>query len=551
MVIFDTIDTAPMDDYNYSPISANQIRLLLLCDHSFCRLSPAAVVSKTHGVWLGEASYDSDDAINFLLFLCTIGFWSQRQSDRLKAAEIADRSGKYQVQWNAVQSLFRRPWWNRVWTVQEQIVSRNQTFFCGQAHIDQQELYWAIRGIYKCHATTGLLDFGSQWSRIRLLELRDCSPGVGSCNHPRQSLIATIAYLADHDATDPRDRLFSVSGLVRDFLLCGRPSYVIRVETLYTDLVRAFIKEYNSLDIICFATIFRASIDGTSTLPSWVPDWRIKLTPLVVPLMVSQGAKEYIGNLRPCNYSGFSACYSASLDISPEIAYSPDHLKMTCTGLSVTSIEGLTKFPQTLFHDGEKEELNSLPLTAYQELPMDASQLVESILRCLVLNRGDHYLNHLAPIQRYLEQFRIIVSEAMKDKLKVPPWFADWLEVNSDFLFGVVRLRKLLDAIVDSKEIEEGRLPDLKDRRGFLARFYDTMVRMQRKLVLCKNGRLATVPWRAQKADVICVLFGCSVPVVLRELENEVFEFVGECYVDGYMDGEAIGKAKERQFVIK
>ncbi|KAM7190170.1 hypothetical protein V8F33_009647 [Rhypophila sp. PSN 637] len=54
---------------------------------------------------------------------------------------------------------------------------------------------------------------------------------------------------------------------------------------------------------------------------------------------------------------------------------------------------------------------------------------------------------------------------------------------------------------------------------------------------------------RARKGDWVYILLGCIVPVVLRrrmrsggggsqELE-ELFESVGECYVDGYLIGEA------------
>lgn len=48
-------------------------------------------------------------------------------------------------------------------------------------------------------------------------------------------------------------------------------------------------------------------------------------------------------------------------------------------------------------------------------------------------------------------------------------------------------------------------------------------------------------PNKARENDLICILFGCSVPVVLREIRgtNE-YKFIGECYVDGMMDGEAI-----------
>ena len=54
--------------------------------------------------------------------------------------------------------------------------------------------------------------------------------------------------------------------------------------------------------------------------------------------------------------------------------------------------------------------------------------------------------------------------------------------------------------------------------------------------------------------DVICVVFGCSVPLVVRPLE-ERWQVVGEAYVQGFMDGEALallasGQCKESTFVF-
>lgn len=49
------------------------------------------------------------------------------------------------------------------------------------------------------------------------------------------------------------------------------------------------------------------------------------------------------------------------------------------------------------------------------------------------------------------------------------------------------------------------------------------------------------VPPTSEAKDLICVLFGCSVPVVLRERKaTKDFQFIGECYVHGMMDGEAV-----------
>lgn len=40
--------------------------------------------------------------------------------------------------------------------------------------------------------------------------------------------------------------------------------------------------------------------------------------------------------------------------------------------------------------------------------------------------------------------------------------------------------------------------------------------------------------------DSIVILFGGNVPYVLRSLNDNQWRFVGECYLDGYMNGEAL-----------
>ncbi len=51
-------------------------------------------------------------------------------------------------------------------------------------------------------------------------------------------------------------------------------------------------------------------------------------------------------------------------------------------------------------------------------------------------------------------------------------------------------------------------------------------------------------PGGTKKGDLICILYGCSVPVILRQRPPNSpggwFELIGEAYVHGKMDGEAI-----------
>jgi hypothetical protein len=62
---------------------------------------------------------------------------------------------------------------------------------------------------------------------------------------------------------------------------------------------------------------------------------------------------------------------------------------------------------------------------------------------------------------------------------------------------------------------------------------------------------IGLVPQNARVGDQICVLYGCSVPVVLRKLsvsnDKSCWQLVGDAYVHGIMDGEAIRSASSER----
>ena len=76
-----------------------------------------------------------------------------------------------------------------------------------------------------------------------------------------------------------------------------------------------------------------------------------------------------------------------------------------------------------------------------------------------------------------------------------------------------------------------------------------------RKLLKSEDQKcFGLAPTRAQEKDIICVLYGCSVPVILREhkAQSRTFELIGESYIHGMMDGQATsGKRKEQEFELR
>lgn len=66
----------------------------------------------------------------------------------------------------------------------------------------------------------------------------------------------------------------------------------------------------------------------------------------------------------------------------------------------------------------------------------------------------------------------------------------------------------------------------------------------RRRLFITKKGYLGLGPRDAELGDSVFILLGCKVPVVLRN-KGEQWDFVGEAFVTGIMDGEIVYRAQQ------
>jgi len=61
-----------------------------------------------------------------------------------------------------------------------------------------------------------------------------------------------------------------------------------------------------------------------------------------------------------------------------------------------------------------------------------------------------------------------------------------------------------------------------------------------RNLCVTERRCLGRVPHGSKVGDRICIFKGGSVPFVVRENANGYYQLIGECYIHGIMDGEAM-----------
>ncbi|KAH7079789.1 heterokaryon incompatibility protein-domain-containing protein [Paraphoma chrysanthemicola] len=200
------------------------------------RSQQVALMSKIYSaakqvvVYLGEGSEDSDLAIDFILDCSSLSF---TKSSVLKLA---------------LWRLFQRPWFTRVWVIQEVTFAQTSTVYVGN-----RTLAWtAFRTFYHWNNCT-------YW--LNKLPLVVAQTGC---------ILERLCKAQDCLATDPRDKVFALLPLLTDYSIKFdfAPDYEISASRVFTNLAASLIPEIG-LKVLELAQ-YPPKIEG---LPSWVPDW--------------------------------------------------------------------------------------------------------------------------------------------------------------------------------------------------------------------------------------------------------------------------------------
>jgi Heterokaryon incompatibility protein (HET) len=179
-----------------------------------------------------------------------------------------------------------RDYWRRVWIIQEIVLSQHRVLICGGEELPYEQFFMTH------YLLSELLEL-NRHDTVGLDAMRLIFKHIGEQSNPTNAALATIRWLvakgednASHGekfspdaftlaartraplATDLRDKVYGILGLVSSHKFTMEPSYTMEVAEVYTNFTLRLIESSASLRIIYLASVGVFNIQSSLKLPS-------------------------------------------------------------------------------------------------------------------------------------------------------------------------------------------------------------------------------------------------------------------------------------------
>jgi hypothetical protein len=230
-------------------------------------------------VWLGE---EGDDARPALETIQELYFkFGRMENDESRAGALQalnDLEGSPKAA--AIVSFFERPWWTRLWTVQEYVFGKEVVFFCGDTSFSWNMLeWWSLVITAKMDAAMwkyekmGFLGMISSRGSDALFSKSFIRQQYLLHKRRTMNMSSLLTILSSAECTNPRDRIFATQGLASDGDSFDVPDYTVSVSDLYCKAAVTMAQTMGDLEVLCNKKQGSSTAPDGVVLPSWVPTW--------------------------------------------------------------------------------------------------------------------------------------------------------------------------------------------------------------------------------------------------------------------------------------
>ncbi|KAI1283608.1 heterokaryon incompatibility protein-domain-containing protein [Xylaria sp. FL0933] len=466
--------------------------------------------------WLGPEYNDSDLAFDFLETMPGDPevHWDPEAYPNLKTVYKLSHT-------IALNDLFERAWWHRVWTVQESVLGPALTFVCGSRQLPAQQAfdvaYCWFKHMYTCcqdpwytifKSTAGQPGLGDVCTILR--KIKEMRTSIG---HFRFTQI--LSKFMSRQCSDPHDKVYGLLGFASEeessFIV---PDYSKPVAQLYREVSLALIQHTGELDILSMHYPKTPNHDDSlvDTLPSWVPDWSVHLDPSVL-----HDIDDRLSCVSFYRASGDTRCHveatlSGSLLVRGKIISRISLLSSDENHLDAASLKNFfLEWQKMVGADKDPSRLYAKSKTT------TISDAFWQTLCCSLIPDRD------APREKAMHR--------TTDDSPYKPWFDAWWEW-------------LQEHDCDPHKLMDIRTEYSRAEINVMGGLVSTSINMRRLFMSEEDGWIGLVPVDARVGDIVVLLEGGRVPYILRpadnpEGENDIqhYELMGPAYVHGVMDG--------------
>ncbi|QKD57102.2 heterokaryon incompatibility protein-domain-containing protein [Fusarium oxysporum Fo47] len=446
--------------------------------------------------------------------------------------------------WLALKKLVLRPWFSRVWVVQEVAVASSVQVRYGNLQLTWESLlpvFSAVVGPTTCllalDPRTGVEASRNNQNAMVMEYFRN-----NRKQNTKISLFACLELCIGFSSKDPRDKIFALQAMSREGLGNLKPDYNKSAFEVYTDVARYILRttDTNRLSMLSLAgTGFpRATIvDG---LPSWVPQWNSRESG--IPLTNTYNRKG------PCVYD-----YNASSSTLPVIHWRQDPKLLVVGGVYIDEIVAIGNSPPLrLESDVTDPSSQTVSLDRLQNWTLEAQRLASKVpspgLPCdheqafWRTCMGDRLMSAEGAVRPAPTEYGDYARDA--DKMRSCGYFISNPDDPRSFELMFSALREFSSV----EEVQRCVSGSTKFEAAIGPHQY------HRSFCTTRLGYIGLVPPYSQVGDTICVIFGTQTPSILRRVPGTIgntYELIGECYIHGLMNGETVNSGMEmREFVL-